>query len=57
MFNNIDWGSDTVLASQRRNFGALGFKVHDMPTLWDVDRPEDLPRLKALKPPLEFFWP
>ncbi|MBL8522140.1 MAG: TIGR04282 family arsenosugar biosynthesis glycosyltransferase [Betaproteobacteria bacterium] len=57
MFNDIDWGSDTVLASQRRNFNQLGFKVHEMPVLWDVDRPEDLPRLKALKPPLEFFWP
>jgi glycosyltransferase A (GT-A) superfamily protein (DUF2064 family) len=26
-------------------------------TLWDVDRPEDLARVKSLKPPLEFFWP
>jgi hypothetical protein len=57
MFDDIDWGSGTVLASQRRNFAALNFRVHEMPTLWDVDRPEDLLRLKALKPPLEFFWP
>lgn len=57
MFDDIDWGSGTVLASQRRNFAALNFRVHEMPVLWDVDRPVDLLRLKALKPPLEFFWP
>jgi uncharacterized protein len=57
MFDDIDWGSDTVLAAQRRNFASLGFRVHEMPALWDVDRPDDLTRLKALKPPLEFFWP
>jgi len=57
MFDGIDWGGDTVLAAQRRNFASLGFSVHEMPVLWDVDRPDDLTRLKALKPPLEFFWP
>lgn len=57
MFNAVDWSSGHVLEQQRRNFTALGFHWHEMATLWDVDRPEDLPRLKALKPPLEFFWP
>ena len=57
MFDGIEWGSDKVLAQQRRNFEKLGFTWHEMPTLWDVDRPEDLPRLKALKPVFEFFWP
>ncbi len=57
MFEDIEWGGDQVLARQRQNFSALGYRCHKMPMLWDVDRPEDLPRLKALKPPLEFFWP
>jgi len=57
MFNATDWGSDLVLAQQRRNLTACGLSSHEMETLWDVDRPVDLIRLKALKPPLEFFWP
>lgn len=57
MFEDIEWGGDHVLARQRQNFSVLGYRWHEMPTLWDVDRPEDLLRLKALKPPLDFFWP
>jgi len=57
MFDGIDWGTDKVFAQQRDRFAALGIGWQEMPALWDVDRPEDLPRLKALKPPLEFFWP
>ena len=57
MFDGIDWGSERVLEQQRRNLSALGLSVADMPALWDVDRPGDLARLKALKPPLDFFWP
>jgi rSAM/selenodomain-associated transferase 1 len=57
LFEDIEWGGDQVLARQRQNFSELGFRCHEMPTLWDVDRPEDLPRLKTLKPPLDFFWP
>ena len=57
MFDDVEWSSGKVLEQQRRNFTARGFHWHEMATLWDVDRPEDLARLKALKPPLEFFWP
>ena len=57
MFNAIDWGTDVVLEQQRRNLAACGLNAHETETLWDVDRPEDLPRLKALKPPLDYFWP
>ena len=56
-FDGIEWGTGNVLAQQRRNFIKLGIRWHEMPTLWDVDRPDDLDRLKALKPPLEFYWP
>jgi len=57
MFNAINWGGAEVLAQQRRNLTACQLSCHEMETLWDVDRPADLIRLKALKPPLEFFWP
>jgi uncharacterized protein len=57
MFDNIHWGTASVLAEQRRNLAACGLTFIETDTLWDVDRPEDLPRAQALKPPLEFFWP
>lgn len=57
MFDGIAWGSEQVLAQQRLNLSRLGFNAAEMPALWDVDRPEDLARLKALKPSLDFFWP
>jgi uncharacterized protein len=57
MFAGINWGISSVLAEQRRNLDACGLTFIETETLWDVDRPEDLPRVKALKPPLEFFWP
>ena len=56
MFDGIEWGTHKVLEKQRRQLRAAGLSWREMETLWDVDRPEDLPRLKALKPPLEFFW-
>ncbi len=57
MFDGVDWGTHKVLEQQRRQLRARGLSWHEMETLWDVDRPEDLPRLRALKPALEFFWP
>lgn len=57
MFDGIDWGTRDVLEQQRRQLRACGLSWHEMETLWDVDRPEDLPRLRALKPALAFFWP
>ncbi len=57
MFQGIDWGTATVLVQQRDNLQACKLSWHEMETLWDVDRPDDLPRLRALRPPLEFFWP
>jgi uncharacterized protein len=57
MFANIEWGTDAVMAQQRRALAAVGLSLHESAPLWDVDRPEDLPRLKALKPPLAYSWP
>ncbi|MCY7386725.1 MAG: TIGR04282 family arsenosugar biosynthesis glycosyltransferase [Burkholderiales bacterium] len=57
MFDDIDWGTDAVLKQQRARLQAAGLTWHEMETLWDVDRPEDLARLISLKPPLAFAWP
>jgi uncharacterized protein len=59
MFDNIAWGTETVLAAQRSALAAANLSWQELETLWDIDRPEDLPRAKALKinPPLVFFWP
>lgn len=54
MFANIDWGTAEVMAAQRRALRDAGLSYAEMPTLWDVDRPEDLARLQTLKPPLSF---
>lgn len=57
MFDGIDWGTDRVLVQQRAALAKAGFSWIEQDPLWDVDRPEDLARVKALHPPLEFFWP
>jgi rSAM/selenodomain-associated transferase 1 len=50
MFDGIDWGNATVLASQRERFRAIGWRWHEGTTRWDVDRPADLARLVELDP-------
>jgi len=57
MFAGIAWGTDTVMAQQRRALAAVGLSLHESAPLWDVDRPDDLAQLKALKPPLAYSWP
>lgn len=57
MFDQIDWGTDRVLAQQRDALQRVGLSFAELDTLWDVDRPEDLVRLQTLKPPLSFFFP
>jgi uncharacterized protein len=52
-----DGGTDTVLVQQRSQLAACNLSLLELETLWDVDRPEDIPRVKELQPPLEFFWP
>ena len=56
MFDAITWGTSAVLAQQRSQLRANGLSWHEMETLWDVDRPDDLPRLRTLIPPLDFVW-
>lgn len=47
LFAGVEWGSARVLAQTRARCGSLGWDCQELPTLWDLDRPEDLARLDA----------
>ncbi len=46
LFRAVPWGSDGVLAAVSRNAAAAGVDLFRTPGSWDVDRPEDLARLR-----------
>jgi rSAM/selenodomain-associated transferase 1 len=46
VFADIVWGTDTVMFETRRRFVKLGLSWREPARLWDVDRPEDLARLR-----------
>jgi len=45
LFEDIAWGTDSVLEETRARLRALGWRWQELETLWDVDRPEDYQRL------------
>ncbi len=46
LFEGIPWGGPAVMAAQRSRLRALGLRWSELPPLWDVDRPDDLERLR-----------
>lgn len=48
LIENIEWSSDRVMAQSRQNLGRANVAFTELDPLWDVDRPEDLERLKTL---------
>ena len=46
LFADMPWGSDNVMLETRRRLVNLGLSWREPVRLWDVDRPEDLPRLR-----------
>jgi hypothetical protein len=46
LFDGIPWGGPLVLAQTRRRLEALRWRWQELRTLWDVDRPEDVARLR-----------
>ncbi|MBU3059002.1 TIGR04282 family arsenosugar biosynthesis glycosyltransferase [Pseudomonas indica] len=48
LFESLPWGSDRLLALTCERLQQLGWAYGLLPVLWDVDRPEDLPRLASL---------
>lgn len=47
LFEDIRWGSESVMAETRGRLAQLGWAWRELETLWDVDRPEDYERLLA----------
>lgn len=50
LFADMEWGDAAVLARTRARIDALSLRSVELETLWDVDRPADLARLRALAP-------
>jgi rSAM/selenodomain-associated transferase 1 len=46
LFDGIAWGGPDVLAQTRLRLKALRWRWRELRTLWDVDRPEDVARLR-----------
>jgi rSAM/selenodomain-associated transferase 1 len=46
VFTDISWGSNQVLQQTRDHLHNLGIKYKELEPLWDIDRPEDLQRLR-----------
>jgi rSAM/selenodomain-associated transferase 1 len=46
LFTGIAWGTENVLKETRDRLSDLGWQWHELSERWDVDRPEDVERLK-----------
>ena len=46
LFEGITWGSSRVLAQTRSRMRRLKWRWRELRTVWDVDRPEDVARLR-----------
>ena len=49
LFNGIAWGGPDVYAMTMRKLVSLGYRWRALEQVWDVDRPEDLERLRWLR--------
>ena len=47
LFSDMPWSTDRVMALTRQRLERLGLRWNEPATLWDVDTPEDLLRLRA----------
>lgn len=45
LFAGVAWSTASVMQSTRDRLKQLGWRWHELETLWDVDRPEDCERL------------
>lgn len=51
LFDGIEWGTSGVYATTVNKLDAQGYRWRALRVLWDVDRPQDLERLRALRFP------
>jgi hypothetical protein len=49
LFSGVRWGTSGVYRTTVQNLAALGYRWSALRTLWDVDRPEDLERIRWLR--------
>jgi glycosyltransferase A (GT-A) superfamily protein (DUF2064 family) len=47
LFYGIPWGDDRVMDHTRERLRSAGLRWQELAPSWDVDRPEDLARLRA----------
>jgi len=45
LFDAMTWGTATVMEESRQRLHNLGWRWHELPVRWDVDRPQDYQRL------------
>ena len=45
LFDAMTWGTDIVMEKTRQRLRNLGWRWHELPAHWDLDRPEDYQRL------------
>ena len=48
LFTDMPWSTAEVMPQTRARAQAAGLRLHELPPLWDVDNPEDLPRWYTL---------
>jgi rSAM/selenodomain-associated transferase 1 len=46
LFEGIAWGTGSVLDETRERLRRINWNWHELPRRWDVDRPEDVERLR-----------
>jgi uncharacterized protein len=49
LFGDMHWSTGGVMAETRRRLAALGLAWQEPATLWDIDAPDDLDRLRDLE--------
>jgi rSAM/selenodomain-associated transferase 1 len=47
LFRDIAWSADAVMAQTRERATAVGLRLRELETLWDLDVPDDLARWRA----------
>jgi len=47
LFSAMPWGTDMVMAETRKRITEDGLRCRELPALWDIDRPDDLERLRG----------
>jgi rSAM/selenodomain-associated transferase 1 len=49
LFSGVAWGTSVVYAETAARLASAGYRWRRLRTVWDVDRPEDLDRLRSLR--------